>query len=65
MNIIPIDMLNTFFKLLVESVNNDNEIYERIYYYKFQGMIEGLYYANVLSDEEFNFLFDAAREVYF
>lgn len=65
MNILTIDMINVFFKLLVEASNNNNERDERIYFYKFQGMIEGLYYADILSDEEYGFLIDAAWEVYF
>lgn len=65
MNILTIDMINVFFKLLVEASNNNNERDERIYFYKFQGMIEALYYADILSDEEYGFLIDAAWEVYF
>ena len=65
MNIVTMDMLNVFFNLLVEAVNSDNKINAGIYYHKFQGMIEGLYYADVLSDEEYGFLIDAAWEVYF
>ena len=48
MNIVVLDMINLLFKLLVEASNNNNEIIERIYFYKFQGMIEALYYADIL-----------------
>lgn len=62
MNTIVRDNIDLLFKLLVESVNED---IERIFFYKFQGFIEGLYYANILSNEEYEFLIDASLEVYF
>ena len=65
MNIVVIDMINLLFKLLIEASNNNNKRDERIYFYKFQGMIEALYYADILSDEEYEFLIDASWEVYF
>ena len=65
MNIVTLDEINILFTLLVEAVNKRHKIEEKIFYYKFEGMIEGLYYAGILSNEEYNFLLDAAWEVYF
>lgn len=65
MNIVTRDEIDILFRLLVEAVNKRNKTEERIFYYKFEGMIEGLCYADVLSIEEYDFLLNAAWEVYF
>lgn len=65
MNIVTRDEIDILFSLLVESVNKRNKPEESIFCYKFEGMIEGLYCADVLSIEEYNFLLNAAWEVYF
>ena len=62
MNIATRDEIDISFRLLVEA---RNETEEMILYYKFEGMIEGLYCADVLSIEEYNFLLHAAWKVYF
>lgn len=62
MNIVTRDEIDILFRLLVEAVN---KMEENIFYYKFVGMIEGLYYAGILSTDEYIFLLDAAWEVYF
>ena len=64
MNIVTRDEIDILFRLLVEAVNKRNKTEEEIFYYKFEGMIEGLCCADVLSSEEYNFLLDAAWEVY-
>lgn len=65
MNIVTRDEIDILFRLLVEAVNEKNKTKEYIFYYKFEGMIEGLCCADVLSIEEHDFLFNAAWEVYF
>lgn len=65
MNIVTRDEIDILFRLLVEAVNKRNKTEENIFYYKFEGMIEGLCCADVLSIEECDFLFNAAWEVYF
>lgn len=65
MNIVTRDEIDILFRLLVKARNKRNETEEMIFYYKFEGMIEGLCCADVLSIEECDFLLDAAREVYF
>lgn len=59
------NMINMFFSLLVEAVNQENVSNERIFFYKFQGMIEALFSANILTSEELDYLHNAAWEVYF
>lgn len=59
------DMIDMFFKLLVESGIKKDLVNERIYFYKFQGIIEALYYAEILTLEEHKYLNDAAWEIYF
>lgn len=65
MNIVTRDEIDILFRLLVEAVNKRNKTEENIFYYKFEGMIEGLCCADVLSIEECDFLFNAAWEVFF
>lgn len=57
--------INTFFSLLVEAVNQENIANERIFFYKFQGIIEALFSANILTSEELDYLHNASWEVYF
>lgn len=57
--------INTFFTLLVEAVNQENITNERIFFYKFQGIIEALFSANILTSEELDYLHNASWEVYF
>lgn len=65
MNIVIRDMIDVFFKLLVEAGNNENDVNQRIYFYKFQGIIEALFYAEILTLEEHTYLCNASWEVYF
>ena len=65
MNIVTRDEIDILFRLLVEAVNEKNKTQVYIYYYKFEGMIEGLCCANILSDKAYDFLLNAAWEVYF
>lgn len=65
MNIVTRDEIDISFRLLVEAVNKRNKTEESIFYYKFEGMIEGLCCANILSDKAYDFLLNAAWEVYF
>lgn len=65
MNIATENTINTFFSLLVEAVNSKNIVNERIFFYKFQGIIEALFSANILSSEELDYLHYASWEVYF
>lgn len=65
MNIVIRDMIDVFFNLLVEATNKENDVNQRIYFYKFQGIIEALYYAEILTLEDHKYLNDAAWEVYF
>lgn len=57
--------INIFFSLLVEAVNNKDISNERIFFYKFQGIIEALLSADILTFEEHAFLSNASLEVYF
>lgn len=57
--------INIFFSLLVEAVNEKNTANETIFFYKFQGIIEGLFTADILTSEQFDYLRNAAWEVYF
>lgn len=57
--------INIFFSLLVEAVNQENIANERIFFYKFQGIIEALFSANILTSEELDYLHNASWEVYF
>lgn len=65
MNIVTRDEIDISFRLLVEAVNKGKKTEEMIFYYKFEGMIEALCCADVLSIEEGDFLLNAAWEVYF
>ena len=64
MNSVIRDLINVFFKLLVEAVNSENDDNQEIYFYKFQGIIEALYYAQILTLEEEEYLYNASWEVY-
>lgn len=59
------NMINIFFSLLTEAVNDKIPTNERIFYYKFQGILEALFTANILTSEERDYLFDASWEVYY
>lgn len=65
MNSVIRDMIDVFFKLLVEAVNSEDGVNQRIYFYKFQGILEALYYAQILTLEEQEYLYNASWEVYF
>lgn len=64
MNIVTRDEIDILFRLLAEAVS-ENKTEEYIFYYKFEGMIQGLRCADVLSNEEHDFLLHAAWELYF
>ena len=64
MNIVTRDTIDIHFKLLVKASNENNARYEKIYYYKLQGMIEALHCANILSDKAYDFLINSSDEVY-
>lgn len=57
--------INIFFSLLVEAGNDKNIVNERIFFYKFQGIIEALFSADILTSEQLDYLHNASLEVYF
>lgn len=65
MNIVTRDEIDVLFRLLAESVNKGKKTEEMIWYYKFEGLIDGLCCADVLSIEEGDFLLNASWAVYF
>lgn len=59
------EQINMLFSLLAESVNNSEKDYSMLFYYRFIGSVDILYYQELITGKEHIFLSNAAWEVYF